>query len=59
MIKQTASRWNAVSIVCTSGSCAAAQALKGRRFLGSAAPRLPLVIFLTCSTAFEWVESTT
>jgi len=34
--------WNAVSIVCTSGSCEAARASKGRRFLSAAAPRLPL-----------------
>jgi hypothetical protein len=42
MIKKPANPWNAVSIVCTSASCAAAQALKGRRFLSAAAPRLPL-----------------
>jgi hypothetical protein len=34
--------WTAVSIVCTSGSCAAARALKGKRYLSGAAPRLPL-----------------
>ncbi len=42
MTNQPGSRWNAVSIVCTSASCAAARALKGRRFLGAEAPRLPL-----------------
>jgi hypothetical protein len=42
MVKPPANRWNAVSIVCTSASCAAAQALKGRRFLSGAAPRVPL-----------------
>jgi hypothetical protein len=42
MIKKPANPWNAVSIVCTSASCAAAQALKGRRYLSAEAPRLPL-----------------
>jgi len=42
MAKQTGNRWNAVSIACTSASCAAAQALKGRRYLSGDAPRLPL-----------------
>jgi len=42
MVKRSANPWNAVSIVCTSASCAAAQALKGRRYLGADAPRLPL-----------------
>jgi len=32
----------AVSIVCTSASCAAARALKGKRYLSAAAPRVPL-----------------
>jgi len=34
--------WAAVSIVCSSASCAAARALKGKRYLSAAAPRLPL-----------------
>lgn len=42
MINKPSSRWSAVSIVCTSASCAAAQALKGRRYLSTEAPRLPL-----------------
>jgi len=42
MAKPVANRWNAVSIVCTSASCEAARALKGRRFLSAGAPRLPL-----------------
>lgn len=42
MVRQPTNRWNAVSIICTGASCAAAQALKGQRFLSSAAPRLPL-----------------
>ena len=42
MVKPPTNRWNAVSIVCTSASCAAAQALKGRRYLSADAPRLPL-----------------
>jgi hypothetical protein len=42
MAKQTSSRWSAVSIVPGSGSCEAALALKGRRFLGVDAPRIPL-----------------
>jgi hypothetical protein len=42
MAKPPATRWSAVSIVCTGASCAAAQALKGQRFLSGAAPRLPL-----------------
>jgi hypothetical protein len=42
MAKQTRSRWGAASIVPGSGSCEAALALKGRRFLGAEAPRLPL-----------------
>ncbi len=42
MAKPVTSRWSAVSIVCTSASCEAARALKGRRFLGGDAPRLPL-----------------
>lgn len=42
MAKQTTSRFSAVSIVPGSGSCEAALALKGRRFLGTEAPRIPL-----------------
>jgi hypothetical protein len=42
MAKKPASPWSAVSIVCTSASCAAAQALKGQRYLSADAPRLPL-----------------
>jgi len=40
--KKPAGRWSAVSVVCTGAGCAAAQALKGQRYLGSQAPRLPL-----------------
>lgn len=36
------SRWNAVSVHSSSGSCEAAKALKGQRFLSAQAPRLPL-----------------
>lgn len=48
MVKQSGpakpirSRWHAVSVICTSGSCEAARALKGQRFLSLHAPRLPL-----------------
>jgi hypothetical protein len=42
MAKQTTSRWSAVSIIPGRGSCEAALALKGRRFLGADAPRIPL-----------------
>lgn len=42
MINKPANRWNAVSIVSATTSCAAVQALKGRRYLGADAPRLPL-----------------
>jgi len=41
--KPGGSRWNAVSILSSSGSCEAAKALKGKRFLSAQAPRLPLV----------------
>jgi hypothetical protein len=41
-VKQTRSPWRAVSVICTSASCDPARALKGRRFLGADAPRLPL-----------------
>jgi len=40
--KPAGSRWNAVSILSSSGSCEAAKALKGQRFLSAQAPRLPL-----------------
>lgn len=43
MATKPGNRWSAVSITCTSGSCGAAQALKGRRYLGVDAPRLPLL----------------
>jgi len=42
MAKETTPRWDAVSIVPGSGSCEAVLALKGRRFLGAEAPRIPL-----------------
>ena len=42
MVKQSAARWNAVSVVTSSGGCEAARALKGQRFLSADAPRLPL-----------------
>jgi hypothetical protein len=42
MARETTSRWSAVSIVAGSGGCEAALALKGRRFLGAEAPRIPL-----------------
>jgi hypothetical protein len=42
MVKEVKPRWSAVSIVAGSGSCEAAIALKGRRFLGAEAPRIPL-----------------
>jgi hypothetical protein len=35
-------RWHAVGIIASSGSCGAAQACKGKRFLSTEAPRLPL-----------------
>jgi hypothetical protein len=41
-LKRTRSRWHAVSVICKSGSCEAARALKGQRFLSAEAPRLPL-----------------
>jgi len=50
MVKQSANPWNAVSIVCTSTSCAAAQALKGRRYLSADAPRLPLADCTSAAT---------
>jgi hypothetical protein len=42
MVKQVGPRWNAVSVVAASFGCEAARALKGRRFLGAEAPRLPM-----------------
>jgi hypothetical protein len=42
MVSKTPSRWSAVSILPGSASCAAAGALKGKRFLSGEAPRLPL-----------------
>ena len=42
MTKKPTNPWSAVSIVCTSASCAAARALKGQRFLSADAPRLPV-----------------
>ena len=42
MNKQGGTRWAAVSIATAGGGCDAARALKGKRFLGSDAPRLPL-----------------
>jgi hypothetical protein len=48
MVKPPA--WHAVAIVCTQRSCEAAQALKGKRFLSAAAPRLPLA---ECTSAAE------
>ena len=42
MTIKTPNRFSAVSIVCTSASCPAAQALKGQRYLSAKAPRLPL-----------------
>ncbi len=35
-------RWHAITIIGTNYACAAAQACKGKRFLSSEAPRLPL-----------------
>ena len=42
MARQTTSRWRAVAIVAESNGCEAARGLKGRRFLGAEAPRIPL-----------------
>src|SRR5215467_1175036 len=42
MAKETTPRWSAVSIVPGSSSCEAVLPLKGRRFLGAEAPRIPL-----------------
>lgn len=46
--KKTRSPWHAVSIISTGGSCEAARALKGQRFLSADAPRLPL---MECTSA--------
>jgi len=35
-------RWHAVMVVAPSSACAAANACKGKRYLSSEAPRLPL-----------------
>jgi len=50
MVGQTGSRWNAVAIVGATGACEAARGLKGKRFLSSQAPRLPLA---ECSSPGE------
>src|SRR5262249_553485 len=42
MAKETNPRWSAVSIVAGSGRCEAGLGLKGRRFLGGRAPRVPV-----------------
>ena len=42
MAKQTTSRWSAASIVPGGNGCETVLALKGRRFLGAEAPRIPL-----------------
>jgi hypothetical protein len=42
MSKPGGTRWAAVSVVTGGGGCEAARALKGKRFLGADAPRLPL-----------------
>jgi len=42
MAKPLETRWHAVSVVSARGSCEAARALKDKRFLSAAAPRLPL-----------------
>ena len=36
------SRWHAITIIGTNYACAAAQACRGKRYLSSEAPRLPL-----------------
>jgi hypothetical protein len=41
-VPKPATQWSAVSIVPAGGSCEAARALKGQRFLSAQAPRLPL-----------------
>lgn len=40
--KDSRHRWHAVVIVAPSSACTAAQSCKGKRFLSSEAPRLPL-----------------
>jgi hypothetical protein len=42
MAKPTNPRWSAVSVLTGSGGCEPARALKGKRFLSAAAPRIPL-----------------
>ena len=42
MAKQTPTSWSAVSVLPGSASCEAARGLKGRRFLSTEAPRIPL-----------------
>lgn len=55
-VKKARSPWHAVSIISTSGSCGAARALKGRRFLSADAPRLPLAecpLAATCRCVYR------
>jgi len=40
--KGSRNRWHAVLVLAPSSACAAAQACKGKRYLSSEAPRLPL-----------------
>ncbi len=40
--KFAANRWHAITIVGSDHACAAAEACRGKRFLSSEAPRLPL-----------------
>jgi hypothetical protein len=40
--KDSRRRWHAVLIVAPGSACAAAQACKGKRYLSTEAPRLPL-----------------
>ena len=40
--RRSGKHWHAVSITGPSNACAAAQACKGKRYLSSEAPRLPL-----------------
>jgi len=44
MSKPSNSTWQAVSKVPGAGACAAVQELRGKRFLTSTAPRLPLTV---------------
>jgi hypothetical protein len=50
MSKPGGTRWAAVAVVTAGGGCEAARALKGKRFLGADAPRLPLKECATPST---------